>query len=87
MAGPGGRPVGSKNTKTKQWRNLSKMMLQTGALRLRKIMTEMNDEDFVETYLKLLQYFKPKIQSTKIASKGKIAIQIISEDTDILDKV
>jgi len=50
-----------KHAKTKQWEELGEFITQSGAERAMRILNQLPDQDFLEQYNKLLNYFKPKI--------------------------
>lgn len=81
------RTIGSKNKKTIQWENLAVLMTGSGAERMRQLLDSMQDEEFVDTYLKLLSYFKPKQQSNSIRQEGEINISIVSDDEQLMLKI
>jgi hypothetical protein len=72
---PDGRPVGSKNVKTVQWEALGDFLTEKGAKRAMKVLDELDDEAYLDQYGKLLNYFKPKMQSSQIdANIGNVTI-------------
>lgn len=83
---PAGRPKGSENIKTKQWGKIANYMLDKGSKRMLEIMGGMEDKEFADTYLKLIQYFRPRMQSTQLKSEGTTTIHVVSEK-ELLDKV
>ena len=59
-----------KHTRTKQWEQLGEFITQSGAERAMSILNKLSDDQFLEQYNKLLNYFKPKI-SYNINSETK----------------
>lgn len=81
------RHYGSKNAKTQAWERLGNFMTTKGSKRMLKIMEQMSDEDYANVYLKMAQYFKPKMQASTVQQKGEINVTIASDDKDLIDKV
>ena len=61
-----GRPKGSQNIKTKEWKQLGEAITSKHADRFNNILNSLNDEDFVKAYILIIGYFKPKMQATQI---------------------
>ena len=64
-----GRPKGTKNTKTLQWEELGKQITNNNAARFNALLgrlwdsSDINDQvKAAELFLKLVEYFKPKLQ-------------------------
>ena len=81
------RPKGSKNVKTQAWETLGSFIVGRGAERFIRSLREMDDEDYVKTYLKVLAYFKPKQLSTSIKQEGDIHISFTKEDEQTIDNI
>jgi len=47
----------------------------------------LKDKDFFDQYLKLLNYFKPKIQAATIEQKGTLNINLTSDKNNLLDEI
>jgi hypothetical protein len=62
---PNGRGKGTKNKKTVQWENFVKYSLSWGLKKFQKEMAKLEGKDFTDQYLKLLEYFKPKLSRTQ----------------------
>ena len=71
--GPG-RPVGSKNERTKQWEALGESIATTHTERFNAILDAANDDKFVYLYLQTLEYFKPKLGRTEHTGKDGVAL-------------
>ena len=56
-----GRPVGSKSTRTIEWENFGKELLEKGMPRALEIMDTCEDDKFMNHFTGLLEYFKPKL--------------------------
>jgi len=63
---PNGRKKGSKNKRTIEWEQLGEFITAEGAKRAAKIMMECEDEQFMNHYKSMLEYFKPKQARTEI---------------------
>ena len=61
-----GRPSGATSERSKAWEKLKESILNTHTDRFNTILTDLDDKDFTETYLKVLQYFKPRMQHSKV---------------------
>ncbi len=77
----------AKKVRMKDWDDLRELMLNAGADRIARYLNRRNvsDAEFFEKYLKLLNYFKPKIQSATIEQKGTININITSDIKNVDD--
>jgi len=67
---PKGKPKGTKAKRTIQWEQLGEFITQSGAERAVKVLKSLQDDEFLDQYNKLLNYFKPKI-SYNINSETK----------------
>ncbi len=72
---PNGRPVGSKNERTKQWEMLSQDFTGRHTERFNKILDNLPDEDFAKAYILILGYFKPKLAASKIEVGQRLTMQ------------
>ena len=75
---PQGRPVGSKNAKTEQWEALHNAIVSQHAGSFNAIMDELlNHKELdgriqgAELYMKMLEYFKPKLARQTIVGEGE----------------
>lgn len=57
----GFKPKGAKSTKTIEWGNFGKELLEKGMPRALEIMDTCEDEKFMNHFTGLLEYFKPKL--------------------------
>jgi hypothetical protein len=71
----GGKVVGSKNYKTKQWEQLGEAIITTHAERFNNILNELDEEKFADMYCKILEYFKPKHQRAEVTQHTTIESQ------------
>lgn len=70
-----GKPVGTKSEKTLAWERLGDFITETGAERVKEILEDCSQKDFMIYYPMLLEYFKPKQQ--------RVENTIKTEDTNI----
>jgi hypothetical protein len=68
---PNGRPKGTKNKKTVQWEALGDAITNEHTERFNRVLDAMDDDKFADTYIKVLEYFKPKQNRTDITSGGE----------------
>ena len=66
-----GKPKGAKSNKTKQWEQLGDFLTEEGAQRAMKILNDLPDEEYLDQFGKLLNYYKPKMQSTNLDANLK----------------
>ena len=69
---PNGRPTGSKNVKTEQWEALGHALVSKHSGRANAILEACDDEVFMDNYIKLIEYFKPKQSRTEVKQDGPI---------------
>ena len=62
---PNGRPKGTKNVKTQQWEAIGEFLSQQGAERMLEYLYSCDPKEYSETYLRILEYFKPKLARTE----------------------
>ena len=55
-----------KSQKTKEWEALKEAILNRHTIRFNKILDELPPPEFVRTYLEILKYFRPKLQSITV---------------------
>lgn len=66
----GGKQKGSVNAKTKQWDELGESIVSTHTERFNAILNMSDDDDFIDRYLQVLEYFKPKLSRSAIEGTG-----------------
>lgn len=72
--------IGGKHEKTKQWEELGEAIRTTHCDRFNSILAGLEDDKFIDRYLQVLEYFKPKLARTEVKNEGEIVINIpISE--------
>jgi len=62
--GQNGKP--GKHIKTKQWEQLGDFLTDAGAKRAMDILNDLPDDEYLDQFGKLLNYFKPRMQSTQL---------------------
>ena len=79
-----GRPVGSKSTRTIEWENFGKELLEKGMPRALKIMDTCEDDKFMNHFTGLLEYFKPKLARTELKHEGEqtLTVKFIEDGTE-----
>ena len=73
---PKGREVGSKNVRTLEWERIKDTFLSVHTARANRILATMDDDKFMDAYLKLLEYFKPKMSRAEITNSDSTEIKI-----------
>lgn len=73
---PNGRTVGTKNRKTIEWEIIKDSFMTTHTARFNRIMASADDDKFAEYYLKLLEYFKPKLARSEVTTGESTQVQI-----------
>ncbi len=70
--------------KAKQWNALGDFMTKEGATKAMRIINSLDDLEFLEQYNRLLNYFKPKMQSTTNQTElsGKVSVEPIEWSGD-----
>lgn len=68
---PNGRPKGTKNKKTQQWEILGESIMNEHTERFNASLESLDDDKFMDMYIKVLEYFKPKQNRTDITSGGE----------------
>ena len=69
---PKGKPIGSKGTKTLEWEEFGKQLLENGLPRAIEILQTCDDEKFIAQFTNLLEYFKPKLARSEINVDGEV---------------
>ncbi len=58
------RPVGSKNSKTEEWEIFRMHCLSGGLKKFQEELGKLEKRDYVESFIKLLEFHKPKLART-----------------------
>ena len=62
--------VGSKNKKTVQWEALGESIMNEHTEKFNEELAKLKGNQFMEMYIKVLEYFKPKLNRTDITTGG-----------------
>lgn len=73
---PNGRPKGSRNVRTLEWEEIKEAFITTHTARANRILSTLEDEKFMDSYLKLLEYFKPKLARTEVSNHDNSTISV-----------
>jgi hypothetical protein len=76
---PHGRPKGTLNKRSEKWNQLCDYLLDDGIDRLQVAMSGLEPKEFIDAYVKILAYIKPKLQSVDTNSSEGIKIIIQNE--------
>lgn len=75
----GGKTKGSINAKTRQWEQLGEAIVSQHTERFNSILSKCDDDTFLDNYLSVLEYFKPKLNRTAIEGTGTpLEIQVVT---------
>ena len=77
-----GRAKGGKNERTLQWEALGESIMAVHTKRFNEVLTAMDDSDFADNYLKILEYFKPKIARTELTGADGESLTTVVRFTD-----
>ena len=55
-----------KGLRTKQWEALGESIMNEHTQRFNSILKELDDEKFIDFYLKTIEYFQPKLQRSEL---------------------
>lgn len=73
---PKGKAEGTKSEKTIQWELLGEAIVNKHTERFNRVLGELEDTDFMDQYLKVLEYFKPKLNRSELKHEGEIKTDI-----------
>jgi hypothetical protein len=80
---PNGRRSGSKNERTKQWENLGESIVGKCAERFQEELFALKGKEFVQMYIQVLNFFKPKYQSTELKADQTSKVTVVYESEPI----
>lgn len=72
-----GKPKGAISERVKMWEALGQYVVNEGAQRAMEVLAQMDDEQFIEQYMKMLEYFKPKQARVTHAGDKEEPVQIV----------
>ena len=76
-----GKPKGARSERVILWEQLKDYVVSEGAERAMQAMQSLDDEQFLEAYMKMLEYFKPKqARVSHVGEEGASPIQIVISD-------
>lgn len=86
---PNGRPKGSTSLKVIQWQKTGKELITGGLERAAQIMSDADDDKYMEYFFKLIEYYKPKLQRSDVnqTSEGKVIIEVVRRDDNNSDSL
>jgi len=59
---PSGRPQGAISKKNEQWAVLHESIAGIHTKRFNEVLSKLDDEKFMDNYLRIIEYFKPRLQ-------------------------
>ena len=74
---PKGRPVGIRSEKSVQWDIIKDAILTTHTDRANRILATMDDDKFIDIYIKMLEYFKPKLARSENTNTNDTSVSIV----------
>ena len=73
---PNGRPGGAVNKKTEQWEIFSEYCLNGGLERFEQELHKLEGRDYVNAFMSLLEFHKPKLARTEVKHEGEVGVNI-----------
>lgn len=64
------RPLGSKNLRTEEWEMFREHCMTGGLQKFKDELAKLKGRDYVESFLKLLEYHKPKLARQELVGDG-----------------
>ena len=81
-----GRPKGSKNYRTQYWDNIGDFLVNEGAEKYLQALQTLNDKEYRDEFVKILEYFKPKRARTEVKADVKASLELTNEQKERLAK-
>ena len=79
------------NTKQTAWQTLGLKITGTMTGNIARYQAELwkagKKDEYLENYLSLLSYFKPKLQANAIKQETEITIKLVHPDDDLMSKI
>ena len=72
----GGLRKGVKNKRTEQWEIFSEYCLNGGLERFEQELHKLNGRDYVNAFMSLLEFHKPKLARTEVKHEGEVGVNI-----------
>ena len=73
----GGKQKGTPNQRSKEWEELGDAIKTRHSNRFNEILDTLPDEKFIDKYLQVLEYFKPKLARTENKHEGDLTVTTI----------
>lgn len=75
---PKGRPVGIRSEKAVQWDMIKETFMTSHTERANRVLASLDDEKFLDAYMKMLEYFKPKLARSENTNTNdtKVTIEV-----------
>lgn len=74
----GGKEKGTPNKKTAQWEAFSEYCLNGGLERFERELNTLEGKDFVNAFITLLEFHKPKLARTEMKHEGEVTVKQIT---------
>lgn len=68
---PNGRPKGAKDKRTLQWEEFSKFCMEGGLKKFEKELQTLTGKDYINAFLQLLEFHKPKLARAIITEEDE----------------
>lgn len=72
---PEGRPLGSRNEKSKQWDILAEAITGRHTERFNRVLDNLPDEDFLKAYILVIGYFRPKLAAQQVNVNNSLTME------------
>ena len=78
----GGLRKGVKNKRTEQWETFADYCLNGGLERFERELNTLEGKDYVNSFLSLLEFHKPKLARTEVKNSGQTKITVTIGNRD-----
>lgn len=68
--------VKNKNKQSDQWNYFAKFCIEGGLIRFKKELEKLKGKQYVDAFLTLLEYHKPKLQRSELIGADKMKLQV-----------
>lgn len=75
---PTGKEKGTTNHRTRQWEALGEAIRTRHAERFNQILDELPPDKFADMFLKVMEYFEPKLARTEMKHEGEVTVKQIT---------
>lgn len=76
VANPTGKPKGTLSAKTEEWILFRDWLLGKGMVKLQKDFDKLSSKERVDSVIKILEYFKPKLARTELTGQEGKELEI-----------